>query len=88
MEQRNNDYIADTIIVPLFDDLAPWFSFCGEEPETTRRGLVIPHVPEDKATQLLPLAEHLLQHVANPDVPISAKSAKVNGVRFQTINCC
>ena len=48
-------------------------------------GLVIPHVPNEAATQFLPLAEHMLRYMANPDVPIAAKSAKLNKVKLETL---
>ena len=47
-------------------------------------GLVLPHVPNEAATQFLPLAEHMLRYMDNPDVPIAAKSAKLNKVRLET----
>ena len=66
----------------VFCYLAHGFPILWRGARDNAEGLVIPHVPEDKATQFLPLAGHLLQHVANPDVPISAKLARVNEVRF------
>ena len=47
--------------------------------------LVLPHVPIEAATQFLPLAEHMLRYMANPDVPIAAKSAKLNKLRLETL---
>ena len=61
------------------------FSILWRDAKQIAEGLVIPHVPNEAATQFLPLAEHMLCYMANPDVPIAAKSAKLNKVRLEIL---
>ena len=61
------------------------FPILWRDAKQNAEGLVLPHVPNEAATQFLPLAEHMLRYMANPDVPIAAKSAKLDKVRLETL---
>ena len=61
------------------------FPILWRDAKQNAEGLVLPHVPNEAATQFLPLAEHMLRYMANPDVPIAAKSAKLSKVRLETL---
>ena len=61
------------------------FSILWRDAKQNAEGLVLPLVPNEAATQFLPLAERMVRYMANPDVPIAAKSAKLNKVRLETL---
>ena len=61
------------------------FPILWRDAEQNAECLGLPHVFSEAATQFLPLAEHMLRYMANPDVPIAAKSAKLNKVRLETL---
>ena len=61
------------------------FPILWRDAKRNAEGLELPHVPNEAATRFLPLAEHMLRYMANPDVPIAAKSAKRDKVRLESL---
>ena len=69
----------------VFNNLLHGFLILWRDAKQNAEALVLPHVPNETATQFLPLAKYMLRYMANADVPIAAKSAKPNKVRLETL---
>ena len=61
------------------------FSILWRVAKQNAEDLVIPHVPNEAATQFLQLAEHMLRNMVEPDDSVVVKSEKLIQVRSETI---